>query len=75
MGNIIAMMPLDISINPRILENIHIGVTCSPDEIKIYTQLFKELRDIFTWSYEEMPGIDPSIVVHKILTYLGAKSI
>lgn len=41
MGNIIATMPLDISIKPRIIKNIHIVVSCSPDEIKIYTQFFK----------------------------------
>ena len=32
-----------------------------------------DLRDVFAWSYEEMPGIDPSIVVHEIPTYPGAK--
>jgi hypothetical protein len=40
-----------------------------PDEIVTYTSLFKEFHDIFTWSYEEMPGIDPAIVVHEIKTY------
>jgi hypothetical protein len=37
--------------------------------------LFKEFRDIFAWSYEEMLGIDPIIVVHEIKTYPGAKTI
>jgi hypothetical protein len=32
-------------------------------------------RDIFAWSYEEMPVIDPAIVVHEIKTYLGAKPV
>lgn len=27
------------------------------------------------WSYEEMPGIDPTIVVHEIPTYPDAKPI
>jgi hypothetical protein len=40
-----------------------------------YMSLFKEFRDIFAWSYEEMPGIDPSIVVHEIKTYPGAKPV
>lgn len=30
---------------------------------------------MFAWSYEEIPGIDPSIVVHEIPTYPGAKPI
>ncbi|MCY6488341.1 hypothetical protein, partial [Actinobacillus pleuropneumoniae] len=41
MGNITQMMPIDISIKPGVIENVHIGVTCSPDEIKIYTRLFQ----------------------------------
>ena len=42
-----------------------IGVDCSPEEIQIYTALFKEYRGIFAWTYEEMPGIDPWIVEHE----------
>ena len=49
------------------------GVTCSPNEIQVYTDLFKEFKDVFAWSYEEIPGIDPSIVVHEIPTYPGTK--
>ena len=37
--------------------------------------MFKEFRDVFAWSYEEMPGIDPSIVVHEIKTYDDAKPV
>ena len=29
----------------------------------------------FCWSYEEIPGIDPSIVVHEIKTYPTARPI
>ena len=48
---------------------------CSPDEIKEYTELFKEFRDIFAWSYEEILGIDPHIVKHEIKTYPDAKPV
>ena len=30
---------------------------------------------MFAWSYEEMPRIDPSIVVHEIKTYPDAKPV
>ena len=30
---------------------------------------------MFAWSYEEIPGIYPSIVEHEIKTYLNAKPI
>jgi len=48
---------------------------CSPREIKLYTDLFKEFCDVFSWSYEEMPGIDPKIVEHEITTYPDAKPV
>jgi hypothetical protein len=64
LSNISPMVPIDISVKPGIIENVHIGASCSPDETVTYTSLFKEFRDIFAWSYEEMPGIDPSIMVH-----------
>jgi hypothetical protein len=74
-SNISPTIPIDISVKPGIIENVHIGASCSPDEIVIYTSLFKEFRDIFAWTYEEMPGIDPSIVVHEIKTYPRAKPV
>ena len=75
MAKISATIPINISVNPDVVENIYIVANCSPKKIAIYTTLFKELRDIFAWSYEEMPGIDPSIVQHEIWTYPDAKSV
>ena len=75
MGDITQIMPIYISIKPGVIENIHIGVSCSLEEIKLYTRLFQEFWDVFVWSYEEMPDIDPSIVMHEILTYPHAKPI
>jgi hypothetical protein len=75
LSNISPTIPIDISVKPGIVENVHIGASCSPDEIVTYTSLFKEFHDIFSWSYEEMPGIDPSIMVHEIKTYPRAKPV
>ena len=75
MENISATIPINIFVNPDVMENIYIGANCSPKEIVIYTALFKEFRDVFAWSYEEMPGIDPSIVEHEIWIYPDAKPI
>ena len=75
MANLSPTIPINISRDPRKVENAYIGVDCSPDEIKEYTELFKEFRDIFAWSYEEMPGIDPRIFEHEIKTYPDAKPI
>jgi hypothetical protein len=75
LSNISPTVPIDISIKPGIVENVHIGASYSSDEILTYMSLFKEFRDIFTWSYEEMPSIDPAIVIHEIKTYPGAKPV
>jgi hypothetical protein len=50
-------------------------VDFSPEEIQIYMVLFKEFHDVFSYSYEEMPGIDPKIVEHEITTYPDAKPV
>jgi hypothetical protein len=49
--------------------------SCSTDEVHTYKSLFQEFHDVFAWSYEEMPGIDPDIIVHEIKTYPDAKPI
>ena len=66
MENISATIHINISANPNIVENVHIGANYYAEEILIYTVFFKEFRDIFSWSYEEILGIDPSIVKHEI---------
>jgi hypothetical protein len=75
MGNISTMIIIDISIKEGVVENINLGANCTPEEVVSYTALFKELCDVFAWSYEEVPGIDPSIVVHEIKTYPSAKLV
>jgi len=37
--------------------------------------LLKEFHDVFAWSYEEMLGIFPSIMVHEIKNYPDIKPI
>ena len=47
MENISVTIPINISANPNIVENVHIGANCSPEESANYTG--------YDWSYEEMP--------------------
>jgi hypothetical protein len=47
LSNILPTIPLEIFIRPGIVENVHIGASCSSDEILTYTSLFKEFHDIF----------------------------
>ena len=75
MTNISTAIPINISVNPDVVENIHISANFSLEEISIYTTLFKEFRDIFAWSYQEMLGLNPSIVEHEIRTYPDVKPV
>ena len=52
MANLSPTIPINISHDPGKVKNVYIGAGCSPDEIKEYTELFKEFCDIFSWSYE-----------------------
>jgi hypothetical protein len=75
MATIAETIPINISRTPGIVENVFVRADCSPKEIQIYTDLFKEFCDVFSLSYEEIPGIDPKILEHEIRAYLDAKKI
>jgi hypothetical protein len=47
METIAETIPINISRTPGIMENVFVGADCSPREIQIYTDLFKEFRNIF----------------------------
>ena len=50
--NITKNMPIDISVKPGVSKNIFIRQDSSPEEVKTYMTLFKEFRDVLTWTYE-----------------------
>jgi len=37
-----------------------------PKEKKEYFDLLLEYKDVFVWSYKEMPGLDPKVAVHRL---------
>lgn len=73
--NIDEAIPLDIYVKLGIVKNLHIGPYLSPPEIETYKTLFQDFHDVFSWTYEEILGIDPNIVVHEIKTYPNAKPV
>jgi len=66
MGNISKTLLIDISVRTCIMEIIQIGANRNPEEIVSFTCPFKDFHNVFPWSYEEIHGIDPSIVKHEI---------
>ena len=56
-------------LDPSIVKH-HIIFSCSYTEIPRHIfQEFQEFHDIFSWSYTEISGLDPSIVKHQIDTW------
>ena len=49
---------------------IQIGSTLNEKERKYLKELLAEFHEVFAWSYEDMPGIDPEIAQHHIDTYV-----
>ena len=43
-----------------------IGTTLSPEMRMRLVQFLKENLDIFTWSHEDMSGISPRVIEHKL---------
>ena len=45
---------------------IRIGSSLSPDERSKSIDMLRSYLDVFAWSYEDMPGLDPTIVQHHL---------
>ena len=75
LSNIEETTTINISTKIDVVENVHVGKSCSSLELEIYSALFREFRDVFAWSYDEMPGIDSSIVEHEIKMYPDVKPV
>ena len=48
------------------LRELRIGTTLSIDEKDSLLRLLRSYLDVFTWSYEDMSGLGPSIVQHHL---------
>ena len=45
---------------------MRIGTLASQTMHQALTTFLRENQDVFAWSHEDMPRIDPSIIVHKL---------
>ena len=70
---------IDQRVSPAVrdTEVVDFGMVDQPRELRIRSdlstderdgliQLLKSYLDVFAWSYEDMPGLDPSIVQHRL---------
>ncbi|CAL8162293.1 unnamed protein product [Prunus armeniaca] len=66
---------IDLSEDPSTPRPISISVHLTNEEKEAMISLLKEFRDVFAWSYEEMPGLNPNLVSHTLNIELGTKPI
>uniref|UniRef100_A0A2N9ERQ0 Uncharacterized protein n=1 Tax=Fagus sylvatica TaxID=28930 RepID=A0A2N9ERQ0_FAGSY len=45
------------------------------DEEKEYLELLTEYKDVFAWTYKEMPGLDPRVAVHRLAIKQEARPV
>jgi ribonuclease HI len=45
---------------------INLGLGCSKQEKVAFIKLFKEFKDVFAWTYEDLKTFDPNIIQHVI---------
>ncbi|KAL6126263.1 hypothetical protein ACLB2K_074314 [Fragaria x ananassa] len=54
---------------------VSISTHLTHEERSCLISLLKEYKDVFAWSYEEMPGLDPNRVCHTLSVQLGARLV
>ena len=47
-------------------KKVKIRTTLSPTTRKELIDLLQDYNDVFVWSYQDMPGLDTDIVVHRL---------
>ncbi|RVW78332.1 Transposon Tf2-2 polyprotein [Vitis vinifera] len=80
--------PIDVRVSPATgnVETVDFGTEDQPRELKIGSplsiderdrliHLLRSYLDVFAWSYEDMPGLDPSIVQHHLPTLPHARPV
>ena len=75
MANISPVIKIDIAASGGTPELITLGASCTEQEVEEYKALFKEFCDVFSWSYTEMPGLDPAIIENHIDTWLDVPTV
>jgi hypothetical protein len=54
---------------------IFVSALLTPAEEKEYLELLIEYKDVFAWTYKEMPGLDPRVAVHRLAIKQEARPV
>uniref|UniRef100_A0A2N9HJ60 Uncharacterized protein n=1 Tax=Fagus sylvatica TaxID=28930 RepID=A0A2N9HJ60_FAGSY len=66
---------IDLSSDPSVQRSVSISASLSALERAQLVVLLKEYQDVFAWQYNEMPGIDPTLVAHSLNVEPKAKPV
>ena len=64
------LINLGTETNPKY---VNLGKCCSPAKRDKFASLFKQYKDVFTWTYEDLKTYDTSIIKHVIPIRTGVK--
>ena len=66
----------DVPLDESNLERLtRIGTSIEEKTKQDLIQFLSKSIDVFTWSHEDMPGIDPSVTTHRLNVYPSSKNI
>ncbi|KAL0406508.1 UNVERIFIED_CONTAM: hypothetical protein Slati_3964700 [Sesamum latifolium] len=54
---------------------IYTSASLTQEEEEAYIMILHEFKDVFAWSYKEMPGLDPNVAVHHLSVKKGARPV
>ena len=52
---------------------VFINANLSLEEEDAYVELLEEYKDVFAWTYKEMPGLDPMVAIHHLSVRHGVR--
>ena len=52
-----------------------ISALLTPEEEEGYLKLLVEYKDVFAWTYKEMPRLNPSIALHHLAVKKGVRPV
>ncbi|KAL0416030.1 UNVERIFIED_CONTAM: putative protein K02A2.6 [Sesamum latifolium] len=64
--------------NSRNIEDrrpIYTSASMTQEDEGAYSMLLHEFKDVFAWSYKEIPGLDPKVDVHHLSVKKGARPV
>ena len=66
----------DITLDKNNLERYTwVGASMERKTKQDLVQFLKKSVDVFAWSHEDMPGIDPSVITHRLNVYPSSKPV